>query len=203
MYAFEDRSDSGLSRLTRRAPAWRRVKPEHEANLKRGRVPLSAPFAVPRELTCQHSTRPISSRRQSASDEIAAPKLLEKPRLPPPSRNSQSVISRQIHLALIERPLPRPIVGLIARDATTIEAPETPVQKTTNDKKDVSPPPGDARPHARAIASQAAAYAELRPMLTELRRAEPKPRPSATTRFGTVSVLNNSGRIFEVNFPTR
>jgi len=49
----------------------------------------------------------------------------------------------KMHAALIERSLGGRIVGVIARDATEIEAREKPAQKEANDNK-VDPPPPDA-----------------------------------------------------------
>ena len=45
-----------------------------------------------------------------------------------------------MHAALIERTLGGRIVGVIARDATEIEAREKPAKKETNDKNDDPPP---------------------------------------------------------------
>ena len=51
-----------------------------------------------------------------------------------------------MHAALIERSLGGRIVGVIARDATEIEAREKPVKTEPNDKKDDPPPPDGAQP---------------------------------------------------------
>ncbi|MFZ0205686.1 MAG: hypothetical protein WAL59_06130 [Roseiarcus sp.] len=51
-----------------------------------------------------------------------------------------------MHAALIERTLGGRIVGVIARDATEIEAREKPAKKETNDKNDDPPPPDRAAP---------------------------------------------------------
>jgi len=52
----------------------------------------------------------------------------------------------KMHAALIERSLGGRIVGVIARDATEIEAREKPAVKEANDKKDDPPPPDGAQP---------------------------------------------------------
>ena len=50
-----------------------------------------------------------------------------------------------MHAALIERALGGRIVGVIARDATEIEAREKPTPKEADDRKDGPPPPAAAR----------------------------------------------------------
>ncbi len=52
----------------------------------------------------------------------------------------------RMHAALIERSLGGRIVGVIARDATEIEAREKPVKTEPNDKKEDPPPPDGAQP---------------------------------------------------------
>ena len=52
----------------------------------------------------------------------------------------------KMHAALIERTLGGGIVGVIARDATEIEAREKPTEKEANDKNDNPPPPDSAAP---------------------------------------------------------
>jgi hypothetical protein len=52
----------------------------------------------------------------------------------------------KMHAALIARTLGGRIVGVIARDATEIEAREKPVKKETNDKNDDPPPVDSAAP---------------------------------------------------------
>src|SRR5450432_912514 len=56
---------------------------------------------------------------------------------------AQGDLPGKMHAALIERSLGGRIVGVIARDATEIEAREKPAQKEANDNK-VDPPPPDA-----------------------------------------------------------
>src|SRR5579863_2899431 len=71
-----------------------------------------------------------------------------------------------MHAAPIARTLGGRIVGVIARDATEIEAREKPVKKETNDKNDDPPPPDSAAPRKRG-----------RPRKDEQR---PKPDPART-----------------------
>ena len=52
----------------------------------------------------------------------------------------------KMHAALIARTLGGRIVGVIARDATEIEAREKPAKKETNDNNDDPPPPDSAAP---------------------------------------------------------
>src|ERR1700739_2563007 len=52
----------------------------------------------------------------------------------------------KMHAALIARTLGGRIVGVIARDATEIEAREKPARKETNDKNEDPPPPESAAP---------------------------------------------------------
>jgi hypothetical protein len=52
----------------------------------------------------------------------------------------------KMHAALIVRTLGGRIVGVIARDATEIQAREKPAKKETNDNSDDPPPPGSAAP---------------------------------------------------------
>ena len=59
---------------------------------------------------------------------------------------AQGDLPDKMHAALIERSLSGRIVGVIARDATEIEARERPAKKETNDKEDDPPPPDGARP---------------------------------------------------------
>src|SRR5580704_4125012 len=78
----------------------------------------------------------------------------------------------KMHAALIARTLGGRIVGVIARDATEIEAREKPVKKETNDKNDDPPPPPDsaAPPRKRG-----------RPREDE-QRPKPEPTRSRPTR---------------------
>src|ERR1700687_482846 len=55
----------------------------------------------------------------------------------------------KMHAALIARTLGGRIVGVIARDATEIEAREKPAKKETNDKNDDPPPDSAAPPRKR------------------------------------------------------
>src|SRR6202035_1713057 len=75
------------------------------------------------------------------------------------------------HAALIARTLGGRIVGVIARDATEIEAREKPAKKETNDKNDDPPPPESAAPRKRG-----------RPRKDEQR---PKPEPTRLERQTT------------------
>ena len=59
---------------------------------------------------------------------------------------AQGDLPDKMHAALIERSLGRRIVGVIARDATEIEAREKPVKTEPNDKKQDPPPPDGAQP---------------------------------------------------------
>ena len=76
-----------------------------------------------------------------------------------------------MHAALIERTLGGRIVGVIARDATAIEAREKPAKKETNDKNDDPPPDSAAPPRKRG-----------RPRKDEER---PKPEPTRLERQTT------------------
>ena len=90
---------------------------------------------------------------------------------------AQGDLPDKMHAALIERSLGGRIVGVIARDATEIEAREKPAVKEANDKKDDPPPPDGAQPprkrgrprkdeataEARADAPGAANLAERQP----------------------------------------
>jgi len=75
----------------------------------------------------------------------------------------------KMHAALIERSLGGRIVGVIARDATEIEAREKPAVKEANDKKDDPPPPDGAQPPSK----------RGRPRKDEQR---PKPEPTRLER---------------------
>ena len=59
---------------------------------------------------------------------------------------AQGDLPDKMHAALIERSLGGRIVGVIARDATEIEAREKPVKTEQNDKKEDPPPPDGAQP---------------------------------------------------------
>ena len=59
---------------------------------------------------------------------------------------AQGDLPDKMHAALIERSLGGRIVGVIARDATEIEAREKPAKKETNDKKEDPPPNDGAQP---------------------------------------------------------
>ena len=78
----------------------------------------------------------------------------------------------KMHAALIARTLGGRIVGVIARDATEIEAREKPAKKETNDKGDDPPPPDRAQP----------ARKRGRPRKDEER---PKPEPTRLERQTT------------------
>jgi transposase len=88
---------------------------------------------------------------------------------------AQSDLPDNMHVALIERALGGRMVGVIARDATEIEAREKPVKKETNNKKDDPPPPDDAQPPRR----------RGRPRKDEER---PKPEPTRLERQATQNV---------------
>ena len=57
---------------------------------------------------------------------------------------AQGDLPGRMHAALIERTLGGRIVGVIARDATEIEAREKPAKKEASDKKEDPPPPDSA-----------------------------------------------------------
>ena len=81
---------------------------------------------------------------------------------------AQGDLPDQMHAALIERSLGGHIVGVIARDATEIEAREKPAAKEANDKKD-DPPSDGAQPTRK----------RGRPRKDEQR---PKPEPTRLER---------------------
>jgi len=62
---------------------------------------------------------------------------------------AQSDLPDRMHAALIERTIGGRVVGVIARDATEIEAREKPVDKDKKDKDDPSPPPASAEPQKK------------------------------------------------------
>ena len=78
----------------------------------------------------------------------------------------------KMHAALIARALGGRIVGVIARDATEIEAREKPAKKETNDENDDPPPPDSAAPPRK----------RGRPRKNEER---PKPEPTRLERHTT------------------
>ena len=82
---------------------------------------------------------------------------------------AQGDLPDKMHAALIERSLGGRIVGVIARDATEIEAREKPAPKVANDKKDDPPPPDGAQPPRK----------RGRPRKDEQR---PKPEPTRLER---------------------
>ena len=88
---------------------------------------------------------------------------------------SEGDLPDKMHAALIERSLGGRIVGVIARDATEIEARERPAKKETNDKEDDPPPPDGARPTRK----------RGRPRKDEQR---PKPEPTRLERQTTQNV---------------
>jgi hypothetical protein len=81
----------------------------------------------------------------------------------------------KMHAALIARTLGGRIVGVIARDATEIEAREKPAKKETNDNNDDPPPPDSAAPPRK----------RGRPRKDEDR---PKPEPTRLERQTTQSL---------------
>jgi len=81
---------------------------------------------------------------------------------------AQGDLPDKMHVALIERSLGGRIVGVIARDATEIEAREKPAAKEANDKKDDPPSDGAQPPRKRG-----------RPHKDEQR---PKPEPTRLER---------------------
>src|SRR5271163_4896605 len=88
---------------------------------------------------------------------------------------AQGDLPGKMHAALIERTLEGRILGVIARDATEIEAREKPAKKETNDKNDDPPPPDSAAsPRKRG-----------RPRKDEER---PKPEPTRLERQTTQSL---------------
>ena len=88
---------------------------------------------------------------------------------------AQGDLPDKMHAALIERSLGGRIVGVIARDATEIEARERPAKKETNDKEDDPPPPNGAQPTRK----------RGRPRKDEQR---PKPEPTRLERQTTQNV---------------
>jgi hypothetical protein len=88
---------------------------------------------------------------------------------------AQGDLPDKMHLALIERSLGGRIVGVIARDATEIEAREKPAVKEANDKKDDPPPPDGAQPPRK----------RGRPRKDEER---PKPEPTRLERQASQNV---------------
>jgi len=88
---------------------------------------------------------------------------------------AQGDLPGKMHAALIERTLEGRIVGVIARDATEIEAREKPAKKQTNDKNDDPPPPDSAAPPRK----------RGRPRKDEER---PKPEPTRLERQTTQSL---------------
>jgi hypothetical protein len=88
---------------------------------------------------------------------------------------AQGDLPDKMHAALIERSLGGRIVGVIARDATEIEAREKPAVKEANDKKDDPPPPDGAQPPRK----------RGRPRKDEER---PKPEPTRLERQASQNV---------------
>ena len=84
------------------------------------------------------------------------------------------LVLAKMHAALIERSLGGRIVGVIARDATEIEAREKPAAKQANDKNDDPPPDGAQPPRKRG-----------RPRKDEQR---PKPEPTRLERQASQNV---------------
>ncbi len=82
---------------------------------------------------------------------------------------AQGDLPARMHAALIERSLGGRIVGVIARDATEIEAREKPAAKEANDNKDDPPSPDGAQPPRK----------RGRPRKDEQR---PKPQPTRLER---------------------
>jgi hypothetical protein len=88
---------------------------------------------------------------------------------------AQGDLPDKMHAALIERSLGGRIVGVIARDATEIEAREKPVKTEPNDKKEDPPPPDGAQPTRK----------RGRPRKDEER---PKPEPTRLERHHRTSI---------------
>jgi hypothetical protein len=88
---------------------------------------------------------------------------------------AQSDLPDRMHAALIERTIGGRVVGVIARDATEIEAREKPVDKDKKDKDDPSPPPASAEPQKK----------RGRPRKDEER---PKPEPTRLERQTTQNI---------------
>jgi hypothetical protein len=84
---------------------------------------------------------------------------------------AQGELPNKMHAALIERSLGGRIVGVVARDATEIEAREKPAKKEPNDNKDDPPPDAAPPPRKRG-----------RPRKGEER---PKPEPTRLERQTT------------------
>src|SRR5271167_1365773 len=96
---------------------------------------------------------------------------------------AQGDLPDKMHAALIERSLGGRIVGVIARDATEIEAREKPVQNKANDGKDDPPAPDNPPPRKRG-----------RPRKDDER---PKPEPTRLER----QVMQNLGQML-TDLPT-
>jgi len=90
---------------------------------------------------------------------------------------AQSDLPDRMHAALIERTIGGRVIGVIARDATEIEAREKPVDKDEKDKDDPSPPPASAEPQKR----------RGRPRKDEER---PKPEPTRLERQTTQNITS-------------
>ncbi len=88
---------------------------------------------------------------------------------------AQGDLPDKMRAALIERSLGGRIVGVIALDATEIEAREKPAVKEANDKKDDPPPPDGAQPPRK----------RGRPRKDEER---PKPEPTRLERQASQNV---------------
>jgi hypothetical protein len=95
---------------------------------------------------------------------------------------SQGDLPDRMHAALIERALGGRIVGVIARDATEIEAREKPARKDEKDKKDDAPPPPAGAPPSSDTPPQK--------KHGRLRKDEerPKPEPTRLERQATQNV---------------
>jgi hypothetical protein len=78
---------------------------------------------------------------------------------------AQSDLPDRMHAALIERTIGGRVIGVIARDATEIEAREKPVDKDKKDKGGPSPPPASAEPQKK---------------LGRPRKDEERPKPEPT-----------------------
>jgi len=90
---------------------------------------------------------------------------------------AQSDLPDRMHAALIERTIGGRVIGVIARDATEIEAREKAVDKDKKDKDDPSPPPASAEPQKR----------RGRPRKDEER---PKPEPTRLERQTTQNITS-------------
>src|ERR1019366_3123041 len=102
----------------------------------------------------------------------------------------------KMHAALIARTLGGRIVGVIARDATEIEAREKPAKKETNDKNDDPPPrraSADARARMRKGKSPSRRVWNGRPCRTSIRCSPSCPPRAMSAARKTVRATRKPG----------